>query len=1089
MKIVVSSVLASASLLTPFFSPLTANAAPPPTAYATMWNRLPQASLPPTPLYQNQLGALKQVHTHSSPTKLTVIVDSKQRLAQLQSYAQTVNTPQSPLFHHFLTPQQVNARFGPTQALINQAKTAIHDAGWKILSQSPFSMKVETGNPKTFKVPVASSLYAVAGLNPVRIQPTGIKHASLLSQDTSAANPSHSVANMATPSSVSGTNFLLSSSQNSVTTAANGDTVHVMSFNPGITHQLPSGLPFNLIISAQSPSGTPLSIQSIRSISDTLNNIGNYGQGQPFKASQGGLWQLELVAFGPTQKTDTVSAQVTLTNGVSTTITFPLPPFTGQATALFPLNGAQISQLLGAQTLYQTALKQTPAPIAIFSLGQAPSISDLSALMNQEGLPMPDLHILYQDGAVPGATDSSTALESNLDVQALSSVAPGTSITDEVYPQNDSNDPLFSFLTSLSQQSTIKIATVSYGFSGESSAVLGTLVDACTAEGITLIFASGDQGAYGGSNGQLGVPTTDIQPGILTVGGLDMAATATFDNSGTMTSLNGPTVLKSWGGDYLRALPSSVLEADLQQNAASSGGFGATAIPSWQQDHLPSGSSGIGVPDISSLAGMPAMQGIIQGQAAQFGGTSLAAPLTAGWLSDLESVNQVQNSGMGNINPMLFQAASTNPSDFLQAQWGSNGYYQVTSSQPGSWNPVTGLGAPNWDQLASLWHPASVTNLSLSSVVTSATVGSKVPFTLTALNKNGNPDPYFTGPISLTSSDPNAVLPSSSQLHFSNGQAIFNVVFEQTGTQSLTATDPLQNLKVTSNTLNITNPLSLNITPSSIAVGQNATMTVNSSVSSSGLQYQFWIKDPATNAWHEEAPYSTNSSLQFAPQVPGQYQVEVFVKGLSSNPQVVNGSFSVSAPKSTPMVSSLSVSAPQIFQNPGANVTFTAKSTVSAGSPLYQFWVHGPDNRWTMVQNYSSNPLLTLKDLHSGSYVVAVYALSKNQYSQNNFTQAYYYTTVLNVGSHVSLSLPGTLTLGHSLTLNASAQSLTNPVYQYWIKSPDGQWSSSGNYGGSTYQFTPSQQGTYTIVVYAKDPYAPATSQFAVTATQSITVD
>lgn len=1086
MKKVVSSVLASAALLTPFLSPLSAQAAVPPTAYAVLWNRLPQTSLPATPLYRSQMGALKQVHNDPRPEKLTIIVDSSQRVAQLQSYARAVNTPGSPLFHHFLTPKQVDARFGPTKTLMSQARAAIKDAGWKILGESAFSMEVATGNPQSFKIPVTSALYAVAGLNPVHIQPAS-QHRGV-SHRLQPLNTLGVTVNATSTAPLSVNNFRQSPTQSSVTTAANGDIFRVMSFNPGITSPLPSGLPFNLVISAQTPSGTPLAIQSVQSISDTLNNIGYYGEGQPFPGSQGTLWQLGLVGFGPTQKADTLSAQVTLANGTRSTVSFSLPPFTGTATALFPLNGSEISQLLGAQSLYQAALKQAAAPIAIFSLGQAPSLSDLSTLMNQEGLPMPHLQIQYQDGAQPGSTDAATALESNLDVQAVSSVAPSAPITDEIYPTSAA-DPLLSFLTMLSQQSTIKIATVSYGFSGENVAVLSTLVDACTAEGITLVFASGDQGAYGGTGGQLGVPSTDSQPGILTVGGLDMAATATFNNAGTMTSLSGPTILKSWGGDYLNALPSPVLESYLQKNAASSGGFGSNPVPSWQQGHLPAGAPGIGVPDIASLAGMPAMQGIINGQPAQFGGTSLAAPLSAGWLADLEAVNQVQSSGMGNINPLLFQAASTHPSDFLQAQWGSNGYYQVTSSQDGSWNPVTGLGAPNWDQLASLWHPQSVKSVSLTPVVSSATVGSKVPFTLTALTANGNPDPYFTGPVTLSSSDPTAELPSSSQLHFSDGQAIFNVVFEQTGSQSVTVKDPLQTgLQVTSNPVNVTNPVTLSVTPSPATVGESVTMTANASVSSSGLQYQFWVKDPATQSWTNLGPYSTNSSIQFTPQVPGTYSIQVFVKGLSASSLVTNGSISVAAPTGKPMVSALSVSAPQIFQNPGTSVTFSAQATDPSGIPLYQYWVHGPNNRWTMVQNYSTNSRLTLKDLTSGSYAVAVYALDKNQYDHHAFSQAYYYTTVLNVGSQVSLTAPSTLPLGHVLALNATAHGLTNPVYQFWIKSPDGQWSQSGAYGGGTYQFTPSHSGTYTIVVFAKDPYAPATSQFAVTASQSVTV-
>ncbi|WP_020376037.1 triple tyrosine motif-containing protein [Sulfobacillus thermosulfidooxidans] len=1087
MKILVSSIVASATLLSPLFSSLVAHASTSAT-YATTWNKLRPSLLPPTPFYQSELGELKQLGHNPGSHNLTVVVDSAQRIKALKAYANAVNTPGSPLFHHFLSPQQLDSQFGPTPSLLAQAQMAIKDAGWKIISKSPFTFNVMTNTSTALKIPVSNAIYAVEGLNPVHIVP-----AAPVTTKTSHffKSPESHVSfrvNAAIPGSLAAYNFRQQPTQVQTSTASNGDILTVISFNPDITKALPSGLPFNLIITAQSPSGTPLAIKSVQSISDSLNNLGYYGNGQPFPGSNGTLWQLELVAFGPSQQTDTLSAQVTLDNGTQATISFPLPTFTGSATALFPLTGAQISQLLGANTLYQSAFKQSPAPVAIFTIGQAPNLTDLSTLMNQESLPMPHVHITYEDGAPSNATDSQTAVESNLDIQAVSSVAPGATIEDDIYPSNDSTDPLLSFLTMLSQQNTIKIATVSYGFFGENTSALSTLVDACTAEGITLIFASGDQGAYAAPGGQLGLPSADSQPGVLTVGGLNVAATATFDNTGKMTSLSGPTVLKAWGGDYLNGLPLSVLNAYLQQNAASTGGFGTNPVPTWQANLLPTSANGIGVPDIASLAGMPAMLGINNGQSIQFGGTSLAAPLTAGWLADLESLNHVQNSGMGNINPLLFQAANTHPSDFLQAQWGSNGYYQVTSSEPGSWNPVTGLGAPEWDQLAALWHPQAVTHLSLSSITSTASVGTQVPFTLTALTASGNPDPYFTGPIQITSSDPSAELPNSSQVRFFNGQAVFTVIFGSVGQQTITVSDPNQSsLQVTSTPITVTNPISLTVTNSTI-VGQPVNIDANTAVSSANLRYQFWVKDPANNTWRSLGIYSSVNHAQFTPNVPGIYEIQVFVKGLTATTQTATATVMVQTPSHVPMVSGLSVSSPTIFQKVGATVTFSASAVDPQGTPLYQFWVHGPNNRWSMVQNYSSDSQLTLKNLKAGSYVVAVYALDTQQYRQHAFDQAYYYTTVLNVGSSVHLTLPDNATIGQSIDIEANASGLTDPVYQFWIKSPSGQWSQSGAYGTNQYQFTPNQSGNYTIVVYAKDPDAPATSQFAVIASQIISV-
>ena len=288
---------------------------------------------------------------------------------------------------------------------------------------------------------------------------------------------------------------------------------------------------------------------------------------------------------------------------------------------------------------------------------------------------MPSVTYEYFDGATASMTNSGDAMESNLDIQAIASVDPGAKIDEYVYPASTDTDTFVAMLTTLSQQTSIKIASFSYGFFGEDSSTVATLVAACNAEGITLIDGSGDNGAWetGTDPGPIGVESNDGQPGITTVGGLDMAAPAVFDASGNMTSVSGPAIAKAWGGDYLNGLPLIVSQDYTAPNAASTGGYGTSSIPSWQQGFLPSTATGIGVPDISSLAGSPGLAGVYQGQQAALGGTSLSAPLTAGWLDDVEGSLGVGSSGMGNINPLIFEAASQHPSDFIQALWGANG--------------------------------------------------------------------------------------------------------------------------------------------------------------------------------------------------------------------------------------------------------------------------------------------------------------------------------------------------------------------------------------------------------------------------------
>lgn len=89
----------------------------------------------------------------------------------------------------------------------------------------------------------------------------------------------------------------------------------------------------------------------------------------------------------------------------------------------------------------------------------------------------------------------------------------------------------------------------------------------------------------------------------------------------------------------------------------------------------------------------------------------------------------------------------------------------------------------------------------------------------------------------------------------------------------------------------------------------------------------------------------------------------------------------------------------------------------------------------------------------------------------------------------MTLTLPATGTVGAPLSVQAAADNLTNPVYQLWVESPGGIWQSSGGYSHAPdYTVTPQAVGNYQVIVYAKDPYAPSTSAFAVTAQAMVNV-
>ncbi len=157
----------------------------------------------------------------------------------------------------------------------------------------------------------------------------------------------------------------------------------------------------------------------------------------------------------------------------------------------------------------------------------------------------------------------------------------------------------------------------------------------------------------------------------------------------------------------------------------------------------------------------------------------------------------------------------------------------------------------------------------------------------------------------------------------------------------------------------------------------------------------------------------------------------------------------------------------------GQSVTVHASASGSNQPMQYQFWVQSSQAGWQMAQNYSPTTQLPLS-LQSGSYVVAVYALSSQNVEAGRFGQAALSTLILNVGSAVTVTGVPNGTQGQGMTVRAQARDLIAPVYQFWIENPQGNWTSSGAYQtGATFTFTPSEPGAYQVIAYAKDPAAP----------------
>ena len=156
-----------------------------------------------------------------------------------------------------------------------------------------------------------------------------------------------------------------------------------------------------------------------------------------------------------------------------------------------------------------------------------------------------------------------------------------------------------------------------------------------------------------------------------------------------------------------------------------------------------------------------------------------------------------------------------------------------------------------------------------------------------------------------------------------------------------------------------------------------------------------------------------------------------------------------------------------------STVTFQVSSPGSTDHHmLYQFWVQ-TQKGWSMIQDYSSKDAVSVP-LNSGSYIVAVYRLTQSQFDGHQFSQAQIALSVVNLGSRVQLSAGAAATKDQAMTFEANATNLIEPVYQFWVENPDGQWTSSGGYqSSSSFRYVPPMAGTYRVIVYAKDKGAP----------------
>ncbi|THH18975.1 hypothetical protein EW146_g2121 [Bondarzewia mesenterica] len=289
--------------------------------------------------------------------------------------------------------------------------------------------------------------------------------------------------------------------------------------------------------------------------------------------------------------------------------------------------------------------------------------------------------------SVDGGQDDQTnpGVEADLDVQYTIGVASGVP-TVFISVGDSTTDGVFGFLDTVNYMlglSTVpNVMTTSYG-SDESDVSLSLANNLCNAyaqlgaRGTSVFFSSGDGGVSGSQSGSCStfIPTFPSGcPYVTSVGattGFPETA-ASFSSGGFSNYWSTPSYQTSAISAYLSALGST-----------NSGMFNA---------------SGRGFPDVAAAG--ENVQIVTNGSTQSVAGTSCSSPIFAATIALInDELVAAGKSPLGFLNPFLYSTAASALNDITTGDnpgCNTNGFPANSG-----WDPVTGLGTPNYATLKS----------------------------------------------------------------------------------------------------------------------------------------------------------------------------------------------------------------------------------------------------------------------------------------------------------------------------------------------------------------------------------------------------
>jgi len=316
----------------------------------------------------------------------------------------------------------------------------------------------------------------------------------------------------------------------------------------------------------------------------------------------------------------------------------------------------------------------TTGTIGIITAGSlTQTISDLKSFASSAGYPAPN--VVKTVVGTAGTSTSGTS-EWNMDSQSSLAAAGGSISQMILYNVTDLSDSALSagYNKAVTDNKARAINVSLGGCESQEGSVEATqdqIFQQAVAQGQMFSVSSGDSGAYEcGATAGKAQSYPAVSPYVMAIGGT------------TLSSSGG-----TWQGETVWGCTSA---SSCQQSSSGGAGGGPSLTenaPSWQTASGVLGSSTKrGVPDISFDASPNSgALVLVNGSNEQIGGTSLAAPLWAGFWTRIQAAH-------GNTLPFpaqtIYQGASAHPEWFHDVTSGNQGYAAATG-----WDYASGYGS------------------------------------------------------------------------------------------------------------------------------------------------------------------------------------------------------------------------------------------------------------------------------------------------------------------------------------------------------------------------------------------------------------